>query len=54
MSSDSEFIYSQRFLTEQYFEEKNDDVKQFLFKHLKKVRVEKNQYLYDCSQINEF
>ena len=51
---DSQFNCNQRFLTEQYFKEKNDDVKQFLFKHLKKVRAEKNPNLFDCSQINEF
>ena len=50
----SEIICSQKILTEQYFKEKNEDVKQFLFKHLKKVRFEKNPFLYDCSRIKDY
>ena len=54
LPNNAHFICSQKFLTEQYFKEKNEDVKQFLFKHLKKVRFEKNPFLYDCSRIKDY
>ena len=54
LPNNAHFICSQKYLTEQYFKEKNEDVKQFIFKHLKKVRFEKNPFLYDCSRIKDY
>ena len=55
LPKEAKFDSSQKYLTEQYyFKEKNEVVKQFLFKHLKKIRAEKKPYLFDCSQINDY
>ena len=54
LPKDANFDCSQNTLTELYFKEKNDDVKQFLFKHLKKIRADKNPSLYDCSRIKDY
>ena len=54
LPKESKFELSQRYLTEQYFKEKNEAVKQFLFKHLKIIRNEKNPCLFDCSQISNY
>ena len=42
------FDSSQKYLLEQYFKEKNESVKQFLFKHIKKIREEKNSIKVIC------
>ena len=54
LPEDSKFEITQKYLTELYFKEKNECVKQFLFKHLKKIRTAKNPVLFDCSQFNEY
>ena len=54
LPKEAKFDSSQKYLTEQYFKEKNEVVKQFLFKHLKKIRTEKKPHLFDCSQINDY
>jgi len=54
LPKDANFDCSHDTLTELYFKERNDDVKQFLFKHLKKIRADKNPSLYDCSRIKDY
>ena len=54
LPKDANFDSSQKYLTEQYFKEKNEAVKQFLIKHLKQTRKEKNPSLFDCSKINDY
>jgi len=54
LPKEATFDCSQKYLTEQYFKEKNEDVKQLLFKHLKKIRAMKNPLLFDSSQIKEY
>ena len=48
------FDSSQKYLLEQYFKEKNESVKQFLFKHIKKIREEKKPFLFDCSYMKNY
>ena len=51
---DCKFKLSENDLLELYYKEKNEVIKQFLIKHIKKAKSEKNPYLYDCSFISEF
>ena len=54
LPNEAKFNSSQQYLTEQYSKEKNEVVKQFLFKHLKIIRTEEKPLLFDCSQTYDF
>ena len=54
LPSNSRFDLSENQLLEFYYKEKNDIIKEFLYKHIKKTKKEKNPKLFDCSNISEY
>ena len=54
LPKESKFDSSEKYLTQLYYQEKNEIIKQFYFKHLQIIKTEKNPYLFDCSQIAEY
>ena len=54
LPADAKFNLSENQLLELYHKEKNNIIKQFLYKHIKKTKKEKNSNLFDCSYIMEY